>query len=68
MGERVLFYHATPQSFAFATMPRGLLALPAVPRVLNEEKLADFPVMNYRERHTTFYRNIYRLPLLVLVR
>lgn len=62
MGERVLFYHHTPQTFAFATMPRGLLALPFVSRELNEEQLADFLVSHNRDIYATFYRSISRLP------
>lgn len=62
MGERVLFYHRTPQTFAFATMPKGLLALPFVSRELNEERLADFLVRHDRDSSATFYRTISQLP------
>lgn len=40
-GGRAFFYHATPQTLAFASMPKGLHALPHVPRALDEEYLAD---------------------------
>lgn len=61
-GGRTLFYYATPHTLSFATMPKALLTLPFVSRILNEEKVADFLVFNHAELHTTFYRNIYRLP------
>ncbi len=51
-----------PDLFAFATLPKGLFALPDVPRELNEEKLADFLVLNHAEHETTFYRDVFRLP------
>ena len=60
-GERVLFYHRSSQCFAFATMPKGLLALPCVPRAINEERLADFLVLNGSNLQATMYRGIERL-------
>ncbi len=61
-GGRTLFYYATPHTLSFATMPKALLTLPYISRTLNEEKVADFLVLNHAEIHTTFYRNVYRLP------
>ena len=60
---RPLFYYHTPRRFAFASMPKGLLVLPGIPRKMNEDKLADFLVFNHWESHTTFYEGIFRLPL-----
>ena len=48
--------------FAFATMPKGLFALPDVPRRLSEEKFADFLVLNHADHATTIYRDIFRRP------
>jgi asparagine synthase (glutamine-hydrolysing) len=62
MGINVVVWHRAPQFFAFATLPKGLFALPDVPRELNEEKLADFLVLNHAEHETTFYRKVSRLP------
>lgn len=62
LGHGVVVWHRTEQFFAFATMPKGLFALPELPRELNLEKLADFLVLNHAEHATTFYRSIYRLP------
>ena len=61
LGQNVVMWHRTDQFFAFATMPKGLFALPDVPRELNEEKFADFLVLNHAEHATTVYRNIFRL-------
>lgn len=62
LGRNVVMWHHTPQFFAFASMPKGLLALPDVPRELNQQKLADFLVLNHAEHETTFYRGVFRLP------
>lgn len=61
VGERAVHYFCNSDFFAFATMPKGLFAIAEVPRELNEEKLADFLVLNQRDHRTTHYKNIYRL-------
>jgi asparagine synthase (glutamine-hydrolysing) len=60
-GQSVVMWHKTSRFFAFATMPKGLFALPDVPHELNEEKFADFLVLNHDEQATTVYRNIFRI-------
>lgn len=61
IGQRVLFYHRTPQWLSIASSPTALLCLEHVPATLNEEKLADFLVL-LQDPVTTFYRDIHRLP------
>ncbi len=48
--------------FAFASMPAGLFASNGVPRQLNEEKFADFLVLNHADYATTIYRDVFRVP------
>src|SRR5262249_2466494 len=62
LGFGVVTWHRGADFFAFATLPKGLLALPDVPRTLNEEKFADFLVLNHVDHATTLYREIHRLP------
>lgn len=62
LGLNVLMWHRNEQLFAFASMPKGLFALPWVPRELSEEKFADFLVLNHDDHATTPYRRIFRLP------
>jgi asparagine synthase (glutamine-hydrolysing) len=62
LGLSVVMWHKTERFFAFATMPKGLFALPDVPRELNQEKMADFIVLNHADHATTIYRNIFRIP------
>jgi asparagine synthase (glutamine-hydrolysing) len=61
LGLNVVMWHRTERFFAFATMPKGLFAIPEVPRRLSEEKLADFLVLNHANHATTLYRGIFRL-------
>jgi asparagine synthase (glutamine-hydrolysing) len=61
LGLNVVMWHKAEQFFAFATMPKGLFALPDVPRELNEVKLADFLVLNHANHATTIYQDIFRL-------
>ncbi len=62
LGLNVVMYHRSPSFFAFATMPRGLFALADVNRELDEEKLADFMVLNHADHVTTIYKGIFRVP------
>ena len=61
LGLNVVTWHKSQWFFAFATMPKGLFALPDVPRTLNEEKFADFLVLNHADHMTTHYREIFRV-------
>src|SRR4029453_9360110 len=61
LGLNVVMWYRSEHFFAFATMPKGLFALPDVPRELSEEKIADFLVLNHADHATTIYRNIFRV-------
>jgi asparagine synthase (glutamine-hydrolysing) len=61
LGLNVVMFHKTERFFAFATMPKGLFAVPDVPRELSEEKMADFLVLNHADHNTTFYHDIFRV-------
>ena len=67
LGRRALFFHRGRGFVAFATTFTGLLALPNVPRRLDEHVLANFLTLNLRERRRTFYRDIERVPSRTLV-
>lgn len=60
IGLNVVMWHRDERFFAFATMPNGLFAM-NVPRVLNEEKFADFLVLNHADHATTIYKDVFRL-------
>jgi asparagine synthase (glutamine-hydrolysing) len=61
LGLNVVMWHKSEHFFAFASMPNGLFALADVPRELNEEKFADFLVLNHADHATTVYRNVFRV-------
>jgi asparagine synthase (glutamine-hydrolysing) len=67
LGNRPLFYHRGPYFVAFATSLRSLLALPGVPRALDEMALAQFIAVNHREQQRTLYRGIDRVPSRTMV-
>jgi asparagine synthase (glutamine-hydrolysing) len=61
LGLNVLMWHGGARLFAFSTMPNGLFALKEVQRELNEEKFADFLVLNHADHASTIYRNVFRV-------
>ncbi len=67
LGRRALFFHRGRGFVAFATTFTGLLALPNVPRRLDENVLANFLTFNLIERRRTFYRDIERVSSRTLV-
>ncbi len=62
LGERSLCYHNSEASFAFASMPKGLFALPGVNREIDLDYLADYLVAVPKDSGSTFYSGIHRLP------
>ena len=59
---RSLFYHKSPRTFAFASMPKALFQLPHIPRELDYEALADYLASAPAGPDKTFYRHIRTLP------
>jgi asparagine synthase (glutamine-hydrolysing) len=57
-----LFYYATPGVFAFSVTPKGLFALPFIPRAINEQKFADKLAHSPADPEATLYRGISRIP------
>jgi asparagine synthase (glutamine-hydrolysing) len=62
MGVKSLYYHVSPAAFSFASEIKALLALPDVPRRLNEMRVAEYLATLFEDRSGTFYRDIFRLP------
>jgi asparagine synthase (glutamine-hydrolysing) len=56
------YHHALGRLFALASEIKGLLALPDVPRRLNEQRVADYLLPLLDDKEATFYRDIRRLP------
>ena len=61
MGMRVLHYHLSATRFAVATNPETLFALSWVPRIWNEDKVADTLVDRGLNGETTYYKEIFRV-------
>jgi len=62
MGLKPFYYHYSPHAFIFASEIGALHCLPEVPRLLNEQHLADHLSLLNGDQRNTFYRDIYRLP------
>lgn len=61
LGQRPLHYHRGNGFFAFATMPKGLHALPEIPYAPNEAFVADFLTVMLEDGTQTFFSGIQRL-------
>jgi asparagine synthase (glutamine-hydrolysing) len=61
MGKRPLFWHQQPDFFAFSTMPKGLFAIPGVPRALSEERLHDYLCLRPLVGPQSFFKDIYKV-------
>jgi asparagine synthase (glutamine-hydrolysing) len=61
LGFRPLYYHRGNGFFAFASMPKGLHALPEVPYAPDEEKIAEFLVLLPDAGTRTFFVGIDRI-------
>jgi asparagine synthase (glutamine-hydrolysing) len=67
LGNRSLFFHRGNGFAAFATSLTALLALPCVPREIDEIILAQFLLVDLSEPRRTFYRGIARVPSRTIV-
>lgn len=67
LGNRPLFYHRGSDFISFATNLGALLALPGVPREIDEIALANFLALNLDAGPQTFYRGIERVPSRTMV-
>src|SRR5579872_1687231 len=58
MSMRPLYYHQAADFFAFATMPKGLHALPEVPYGADDEKVAEFLALIPDWGSGTFFKGV----------
>jgi len=62
MGQRPLHYHWGKGFFAFASMPKGLHALPKIPYAPDEERFAEFIAMLPDAGTRSYFAGIERVP------
>lgn len=68
LGMRPLHYHCTSRFVAFASMPKGLHVLPAIPRRPDEEHVAEFLALMPETGPQSFFLDVERVePGCVLV-
>jgi asparagine synthase (glutamine-hydrolysing) len=68
LGRRPLHYHAGAHFFAFASMAKGLHALPDVPYAPDPAQLADFLALLPDTGSATWFRHIEKVPAGCLLR
>lgn len=63
-GVKPFYYHLSDRLFVFGSEMRALLAMPDVPRRLNEARIADAMIgfLESADKVSTFYLDIERLP------
>jgi asparagine synthase (glutamine-hydrolysing) len=62
MGVKSIYYYIAEQTFYFASELKAVVAVPEVPRELNETRVAEYLVGLFEDRAGTFYKDILRLP------
>jgi asparagine synthase (glutamine-hydrolysing) len=62
LGQRPLHYHRGPGFFAFASMAKGLHAIPDVPYAPRTSAMADFLVLVPDSGDETFFEGVKRVP------
>lgn len=62
LGMRPLHFHQGSRFFAFASMPKGLHALPDVPRAPDQDALVRFLAGMPQERSGTYFQHVERVP------
>ena len=61
LGQRPLHYHRGNKFFAFASMPKGLHALPEIPYAPDEERIAELLVLMPETGTKSFFAGIERV-------
>ncbi len=61
-GMRTIYYHHGKYFVAFATTYPALLALPGVPKKIDELGVADFLILNMKHPVNTLYEGVRRVP------
>ena len=61
LGQRPLHYHRGKKFFAFASMPKGLHALPEVPYAPDEDRIAEYLMLLPETGSQSFFRGIERV-------
>lgn len=62
LGQRALFFHRSETLLAFASMPGGLHALPAIPHRVDEVELANYVLLRPASAHRSFFSGVETVP------
>ncbi len=61
-GVKPFYYFKSSRFFVFASEIKAILAIPDIPRRLNERKLLDYLIWSFEDTQDTIYQDIHRLP------
>ena len=61
LGSRPLYYHRSDRFLALASMPKGLHALPEIPRAPDEERVAEYLTLMPEYGTQSFFRGVERV-------
>jgi len=61
LGHRPLFWHRNDRCFAFATLPKGLFAVPGIPRAICEERLSDLLTLIPMVGPESLFKDVFRV-------
>ena len=62
LGGRLIYYHETAGRTVFATAPKAIHSLPDIPRLVDEQKVAQALSQIYTDAERSFFRDIKRVP------
>lgn len=61
LGYRPLYWHKQAEFFAFATMPKGLFAIPGITKALNEGSLHDYMCLLPTIGPDSLFKDVFRV-------
>lgn len=61
LGHRPLFWHRNGSCFAFATLAKGLFAVPGIPRAICEERVSDLLTLIPMVGPESFFKDVFRV-------
>jgi len=62
MGVKPFYYYSSNDTFVFGSEIKAIFCLPNIPRKVNETRVAEYLLVIFEDKATTFYQNILRLP------
>ncbi|MEO1429120.1 MAG: lasso peptide isopeptide bond-forming cyclase [Cyanobacteria bacterium J06633_8] len=62
IGIKPFYYYRNSDSFVFASEIKAIHTLPNIDRKVNETRIAEYLLIIFEDKTTTFYQDIFRMP------